>query len=85
MKLKVEGEADGQPKAASTHYRSIARFLFVQASARIVEVRVLMLGFCRQLHSRSCTKGMTLIQCVDHTLSSAVRQLRSLPCTNLKT
>ena len=36
MKLKVEGEADGQPKAASTHYRSIARFLFVQASARIV-------------------------------------------------
>ena len=37
MKLKVEGEADGQPKAASTHYRSIARFLFVQASACIVE------------------------------------------------
>ena len=37
MKLKVEGEADGQPKAASTHYRSIVRFLFVQASARIVE------------------------------------------------
>ena len=37
MKLKVEGEADGQPKAASTHYRSIVRFHFVQASARIVE------------------------------------------------
>ena len=37
MKLKVEGEADGQPKAASTHYRSIVRFLFVQASSRIVE------------------------------------------------
>ena len=44
-----------------------------------------MPGFCRQLHSLSCTKGMTLIQCVDDTLSSAVRQLRSLPCTNLKT
>ena len=37
MKLKVEGEADGQPNAASTHYRSVARSLFVQASARIVE------------------------------------------------
>ena len=37
MKLKVEGEADGQPKAASTHYRSIVRFHFVEASARIVE------------------------------------------------
>ena len=31
-----------------------------------------MPGFCRQLHSLSCTKGMTLIQCVDDTLSSAV-------------
>ena len=35
--FKVEGEADWQPKAASTHYRSIVCFLFVQASARIVE------------------------------------------------
>ena len=37
MKLKVEGEADGQPKAASTHYRSVVRFHFVQASAHIIE------------------------------------------------
>ena len=37
QKWQNEGEADGQPRAASTHYRSIVRFLFVQASARIVE------------------------------------------------
>ena len=37
MKRKVERESEEQPKAASTHYRSIVRFLFVQASARIVE------------------------------------------------
>ena len=56
MKLKVEGEADGQPKAASTHYRSIVRFLFVQASARIVECSTdFKPGFWCQIFVDSCT------------------------------
>ena len=56
MKLKVEGEADGQPKAASTHYRSIVRFLFVQASARIVECSTdFKTGFWWKAFVDSCT------------------------------